>query len=135
MVEWHRHSIKMWGPEFGTLNTVSILPTAEFRPTRAFLAERGMAAVIPYASLGIGANANSLSKGSGLPATTTVSFNNTLAFRAAGGIDIPITRGLALNGEVGWNRNKGDYQLSSMPTTTGFNASTLNLLLGIRAAF
>ncbi len=135
MVEWHRHSIKMWGPEFGTLNTVSILPTIEFRPTREFLEDRGMTAVVPYASLGLGINANSLSKGSGLSSTTTVSFDNTLAFRVAGGIDVPIAPGVALNGELAWNRNSGDYQLSSLAATTGFNASTLNLLFGVRAEF
>ena len=135
MVEWHRHSIKMWGPEFGTLNTVSILPTVEFRPTREFLGNRGMTAVVPYASLGLGVNANSLSKGSGLPSSTTVSFDNTLAFRAAGGIDIPIAPGVSLNAEVAYNLNSGGYQLSTLPTTTGFNASTLNILFGVRAEF
>ena len=135
MVEWHRHSIKMWGPEFGTLNTVSILPTIEFRPTRVFLEDRGMEAVVPYASLGLGVNTNSLSKGSGLPSTATVSFDNTLAFRAAGGIDVLITRGVALNGEVAYNLNSGDYHLSTLPTTTGFNASTVNLLFGVRVEF
>jgi len=135
MVEWHRHSIKMWGPEFGTLNTVSILPTVEFRPTREFLENRGMTAVVPYASLGLGVNANSLSKGSGLPSTATVSFDNTLAFRAAGGIDVPIARGVSLNAEVAYNLNSGGYQLSTLPATTDFNASTVNLLFGIRAEF
>src|SRR5690242_19676129 len=42
--------------------------------------------------------------------------------------DIPVTRGVALNMELGWNHNSCDYQLSTMRTTTGFNASTLNLL-------
>ena len=135
MVEWHRHSIKMWGPEFGTLNTVSILPTIELRPTRNFLEERGMGAIVPYAALGLGINANSLSKGSGLPSSATVSFDNTLAFRVAGGIDVPITHGIALNAELAWNRNSGDYQLSSLTTTSEFNASTLNLLFGLRAEF
>jgi hypothetical protein len=135
MVEWHRHSIKMWGPEFGTLNTVSILPTVEFRPTRDFLEERGMRAVVPYAALGLGVNANSVSKGSGLPSTATVSFDNTLAFRVAGGLDVPIASGVALNAELAWNRNSGDYKLSSLATTSGFNASTLNVLFGLRAEF
>lgn len=75
MVEWHRHRIKMWGPEFGTLNTVSILPTVELRPTRAAMEERGIEAVVPYASLGLGVNANSLSKGNGL-GNATVSARN-----------------------------------------------------------
>jgi len=135
MVEWHRHSIKMWGPEFGTLNTVGILPTIEFRPTRDFLEERGMGAIVPYGSLGLGVNANSLSKGSGLPSTATVSFDNTLAFRAAGGIDVPIALGVSLNAEVAYNLNSGGYQLSTLPATTDFNASTVNLLFGIRAEF
>ena len=135
MVEWHRHTIKMWGPDFGTLNTVSILPTVEFRPTRDFLEDRGITAVVPYASLGLGVNVNSLNHGSGLPSTATASFDNTLAFRAAGGVDIPIAPGVALNGEVAYNLNSGDYQLSTISNTTGFNASTVNLLFGIRAEF
>ena len=135
MVEWHRHTIKMWGPDFGTLNTVSVLPTVEFRPTRDFLEDRGMTAVVPYASLGLGVNVNSLHKGDGLPSTATVSFNNTLAFRAAGGIDVPIVPGVALNAEVAYNLNSGDYQLSTLPATTGFNASTVNVLFGVRAEF
>jgi Outer membrane protein beta-barrel domain len=133
MVEWHQHSIKMWGPEFGTLDTVSILPTIEFRPTRAYLEDHGLRAVIPYGSLGLGVNTNSISKGSGLPSTASVSFDNTLAFRIGGGLDIPITSNLALNGELAWNRNSGDFQLNS--TTGSFNASTLNLMVGIRAQF
>lgn len=133
MVEWHRHSIKMWGPEFGTLDTVSILPTIEFRPTRAYLEDHGLRAVIPYGSLGLGVNTNSISKGSGLPSTASVSFDNTLAFRIGGGLDIPITSNLMLNGELAWNRNSGDFQLNS--TTGSFNASTLNLMVGIRAQF
>lgn len=132
MLEWHRHSIKMWGPEFGTLYTVSILPTVEFRPTRAAMEERGIEAFIPYASLGLGFNSNSLSKGSGL-GNATVSFQDTFALRVAGGVDFPITSQLSLNGEVAWNKNSGDYQLNA--TDGRFNASTLNLLVGIRAQF
>lgn len=133
MVEWHQHTIKQWGPEFGTLNTVSILPTIEFRPPRAFLEGRGLKAVIPYGSLGLGINTNSFSKGSNLPSTASVSFDNTLAFRIGGGLDIPITSKLALNGELAWNHNSGDFQLNN--TTGSFNASTLNLMVGVRAQF
>lgn len=132
MLEWHRHSIKMWGPEFGTLNTVSILPTVEFRPTRAAMEERGIEAFIPYASLGLGINSNSLSKGSAL-GNSTVSFQDTFALRLAGGLDFPITSQWALNAEVAWNKNSGDFQLNA--TDGRFNASTLNLLVGIRAQF
>jgi len=74
MVEWHRHSIKQWGPEFGTLDTLSILPTKAFRPTRAYLQDHGLKAVIPYGSLGLGVNTNSISQGSGLPSTARASF-------------------------------------------------------------
>lgn len=132
MVEWHRHSIKMWGPEFGTLNTVSLLPTVEFRPTRDFVEDHGLL-VVPYTSLGLGLNVNSLSKGSGLSSGSTVSFDNTLAFRVAGGIDFPIAQNVSLNGELAWNRNSGDYQLNT--SNGSFNASTLNLLFGLRAEF
>ena len=110
MLEWHRHSIKQWGPDFGTLNIVSILPTVEFRPTREALKERGIET-----------------------GNSSVSFHDTFALRVAGGIDFPIMSHLALNGEVAWNRNSGGYQLNA--TDGSFNASTLNLLVGIRAQF
>ena len=132
MLEWHRHSIKQWGPDFGTLNIVSILPTVEFRPTREAWKAQGIEAFVPYASLGLGVNSNSFSEASRL-GNSSVSFHDTFALRVAGGIDFPITSHLALNGEVAWNRNSGGYQLNA--TDGSFNASTLNLLVGLRAQF
>ena len=132
MLEWHRHTIRTWGPEFGTLNIVSILPTVEFRPTREALQEHGIEAFTPYASIGLGVNSNSFSKASGL-GNASVSFHDTFALRLAGGLDFPITSHWALNGELAWNKNSGDYQLNA--TDGRFNASSLNLLVGIRTQF
>ena len=115
-----------------TLDIVSILPTVEFRPTRDALKEQGIEAVVPYASLGLGVNSNSFSEASRL-GNSSASFHDTFALRVAGGIDVPITSHLALNGEMAWNRNSGGYQLNA--TDGSFNASTLNLLVGIRAQF
>ena len=70
MLEWHQHSINLHGPKLGTLGVFSILPTVEFRPDRgtrerlgweSFVNEElSLKSLIPYVSLGLGANAHSL---------------------------------------------------------------------------
>jgi hypothetical protein len=69
MLEWHQHGINLHGPKLGTLGVFSILPTVEFRPDRwtrerlgweSFVNEElRLKSLIPYVSLGLGANAHS----------------------------------------------------------------------------
>ena len=132
MFEWHRHDINSWGPQFGTLNIFSLLPTVEFRPTREAMRNRGFEWFIPYASLGTGVNFHSFSNATQL-GNTPVSFSNTFALRLASGVDFPLTSYLAFNTEVAWNKDSGSYQLSG--ADADFNASSLNLLIGLRAQF
>src|SRR5215831_6208684 len=132
MFEWHRHDIKLGGPEFGTLNIFSLLPTVELRPTREAMRDRGIKWFIPYASLGTGLNINSFSNAARL-GNTPVSFSNTFALRVASGLDFPLTSRWAVNTELAWNRDSGNFKLRG--AETDFNASTLNLLIGLRGQF
>lgn len=121
MLEWERHGFDAEnGPDLGTLNTVSLLPTLEFRPGRFY-------EVVPYLSTGIGVNINSFSEDDGVP---EVDVANTFAFRLAGGLDFPLTSHLMLNTEVAWKRNRG-----TVGTAANFDSSSMNLLVGIRYAF
>jgi hypothetical protein len=132
MFEWHQHDIDLNGPQFGTLNIFSLLPTVEFRPTREAMQGRGIEWFIPYASLGTGINFHSFSNAARL-GNADVSFDNTFALRLAGGVDFPITSQLALNTELAWNRDSGTYKLNG--AEADFNASSLNLLIGLRVQF
>jgi hypothetical protein len=132
MLEWHQHSIDFWGPKFGTLSTVSLLPTVQFRPTAEMMQEYGVTWAVPYASLGTGINFHSFSKDA-QTGSASVSFDNTFALRLATGLDFPITSRLAFNTEVAWNRDSGSYTVNGVKAD--FNASTLNLLVGLRMQF
>lgn len=132
MFEWHQHDIDVGGPQIGTLNIFSLLPTVEFRPTRKWMRDRGFEWFIPYASLGTGINFHSFSDAPPL-GDAPVSFSNTFALRLASGFDFPITSNLAFNTEVAWNRDSGSYKLRG--AEADFNASSLNFLIGLRAQF
>jgi outer membrane protein len=132
MFEWHRHDINLEGPQFGTLNVFSLLPTVEFRPTRAAMRDRGFEWFIPYASLGTGVNFHSFSNAFRL-GNADVSFDNTFALRLASGVDFPITPHWAFNTEVAWNRDSGSFKING--AEADFNASSLNLLIGLRVQF
>jgi len=132
MFEWHQHDINVGGPQFGTLNIFSLLPTVEVRPTREAMRERGINWVIPYASLGMGLNINSFSTAARF-GNTPVSFSDTFAFRVASGFDFPLTSRWAVNTELAWNRDSGSFKLRG--AEADFNASSLNWLIGLRAQF
>jgi hypothetical protein len=132
MFEWHRHDINLWGPQFGTLNIFSLLPTVEFRPTHKWMRDQGFEWFIPYASLGTGINFHSFSNAT-LLGNEPVSFSDTFALRLASGVDFPITSQWAFNTEVAWNRDSGSYKRSG--AEADFNASTLNVLIGLRVQF
>ena len=131
MMEWERRSIDARNPSFdlGTMNTVSLLPTIEFRPGH-FL---GM---IPYLSTGIGVNVNSFSEADAARnrGLTNISPNNTFAYRLAGGMDFPLTQNLMFNTEVAWKRNRGGLDINNQDAGP-VDASSISLLLGVRYTF
>jgi outer membrane protein len=125
MVDWERRSIDTETPsqDLGRLDTVSLLPTLEFRPGRFGIA-------MPYLSTGIGINFNSFSEAAGTPKTDV---NNTFAFRLAGGVDFPLTSNMALNTEVAWKRNRGGIEVGG--AEGNFDATSMSLLVGLRYTF
>jgi hypothetical protein len=133
MFEWQRYTINARDAEVGTLTTYSMLPVVEFRFTRDFLRNNiGFEWLIPYASAGAGLNIHSFSNGDRL-GNESVSFSNTFALRLAGGLDFPITSHLAVNGEVAWKRDSGNFERSGLEGD--FNASSLMFLFGLRVRF
>jgi hypothetical protein len=132
MFEWHQYDISSRNGQLGTLSTISLLPTVEFRPTRNMMRGVGFGWLIPYASLGTGVNVHSFSNATGL-GNEPVSFPSTFAFRVAAGLDFPITSYLAVNAEVAWKKDSGNFERSGVENN--FNASPLMFLLGLRAHF
>jgi hypothetical protein len=132
MFEWHRYDISSRDTQVGTLNTFSMLPTVEFRPARDMMRGLGFEWVTPYASLGTGLNVHSFSNGPRL-GSEPVSFSNSFAIRLASGLDFPITSHLALNTEVAWKRDSGNFERSGLEGN--FNASSLSFLFGLRVHF
>lgn len=125
MLDWERRGIDTERPslDLGRLDTVSLLPTLEFRPGR-------FGNAMPYLSTGMGININSFSEAAGTP---TIDVSNTFAFRLAGGMDYPLTSNLALNTEVAWKRNRGGIEVGG--AQGNFDATSMNLLLGLRYTF
>jgi len=132
MLEWQRYRINARDAEVGTLTTFSLLPAIEFRPTRDMMRGLGFEWLIPYTSLGAGLNIHSFSNGDRL-GNEAVSFSNTFALRVAGGLDFPITSHLAVNGEIAWKRDSGNFERSGLEGD--FNASSLMFLFGLRGRF
>lgn len=126
MVEWERLGYNQQRPnvDIGTRNTVSLLPTLEYRPGR-------FGSVIPYLQTGIGVNVNTFNEEPGIPRT---SLSNTFAWRIAGGFDIPLTNQLMLNAELAWKRNRGSLEVGNVDAGS-FDASTANLLFGVKYTF
>ena len=85
-----------------------------------------------YISLGIGANVNSFSNSNEVTDKGD-SFSTALALRAATGFDLAIDSRWAFNVEVAWNRDAGPYKFNG--AEQDFDASSLNLLIGVRAQF
>lgn len=133
MFEWNLYNISASGnAQLGTLNTFSLLPIVEFRPTRDMMRGAGFEWLIPYASLGTGVNVHSFSNATRL-ANASVSFPSTFALRVAGGLDFPITSSLAVNGEVAWKKDSGTFE--GVGVERNFNASSMLFLLGLRFHF
>ncbi len=131
MMEWERRSIDNRNPNFdlGTLNTISLLPTVEFRPGH-------YSGVVPYVSTSIGVNVNSFSEADEAVArgNRTISQSNTFAYRLAGGLDFPLTEHLKFNTEVAWKRNRGGLEINNRDAGS-VDASSASLLVGVRYTF
>ena len=126
MMEWERRSIDSRNPSFdlGTLNTVSLLPTVEFRPGH-------FSGITPYLSTSIGVNVNSFSEDDD---AVKISQANTFAYRLAGGLDFPLTHNLMLNTEAAWKRNRGGLEINNRDAGS-VDASSISLLVGVRYTF
>ncbi len=129
MLEWERRGVDRERPylDMGSLDTVSLLPTVEFRPGH-------IGPFFPYGSVSVGVNFNSFSEDDGI-GSTRISPSNNFAFRLAAGGDYFITKTLAVNAELAWKRNDGHADIN--PAIAGinpneWNASSLNFLIGIR---
>jgi outer membrane protein len=129
MLEYNRYGVSTEGPtDIGTVNTVSLLPTVEFRPGR-------LGRMVPYGSVGMGVNVNSLSQDDASKRSRgTISTPNTFAFRMAGGIDYPLNDRFALNTEVAWKRNRGGLETNNVDAGS-FDASSINILFGVKYTF
>ncbi len=111
VLDWDQHKIdKNVANALGTsgsFSTITILPVyLEYRPGR-------IGGIQPYVATGIGVNINNKQ------------ISNTMAWRAAGGIDYFLTKALALNTEVKYTRN----------TTDGADLGGVALLFGVRYSF
>lgn len=126
MMEWERRSIDSRNPSFdlGTLNTISLLPTVEFRPGH-------FSGITPYLSTSIGVNVNSFSEDDN---AVKISQANTFAYRLAGGLDFPLTHNLMLNTEAAWKRNRGGLEINNRDAGS-VDASSISLLVGVRYTF
>lgn len=116
----------------GNLTINTLLTTVEFRVPHAKLDPHGLTWMTPYASLGFGANLNSF-KEHREAGGNTASFPTTFAFRVATGVDFPLTEQIGFNTEIAWNRDSGTYKFNGADAS--FNASTLNILGGIRLRY
>ena len=128
LFEWESRSFDQERPDvdLGTLHTISLMPMAIWNLGT-------YKSVFPYLSTAIGVNINTFSEDSNIP---DFDFDNTFAWRLAGGINYPletITKNLMLNGEVAWKRNRGGIEQGS--TKGNFDASSISLLLGVRYTF
>lgn len=111
VLDWDQHKIdKNVANALGTsgsFSTITILPVyLEYRPGH-------IGGIQPYVATGIGVNINNKN------------VSNTMAWRAAGGIDYFLTKALALNTEVKYTRN----------TTDGADLGGVALLFGVRYSF
>ncbi len=111
VLDWDQHKIdrnvaNALGTS-GSFSTITILPVyLEYRPGR-------IGGIQPYVATGIGVNINNKN------------VSNTMAWRAAGGIDYFLTKALALNTEIKYTRN----------TTDGQELGGVALLFGVRYSF
>ena len=124
--EWEEHDIPG-----GDLQTVSLLPTVEFRTTFGALA--------PYLLVGYGVNLNSFERDSSVKALgVNLDPDTTVAVKLGGGTDYFFTRAFAFNTELGWKFNDADSDVKVGGTkvdSVGTDASAFSALFGFRYYF
>jgi opacity protein-like surface antigen len=138
-VEWENHGFDTSGADLGDINTISLMPFAEFHlPLTNSLS--------PYGFLGVGVNINSVSESDVFQNACISTFGSscdfetdtTIAFKVGAGVDFFITEALALNAEIGWKMNEGDVDIKAAGTTVAsddFQGSVFQFLLGLRYFF
>ena len=128
LFEWESRSFDQENSntDLGTLHTISLMPMAiwHFDP---------YGQIFPYLSTAIGVNVNTFSEDKNIP---DFDFDNTFAWRLAGGVNFPlemVMKNLMLNGEVAWKRNRGGLEQGNVEGN--FDASSMNLLVGLRYTY
>jgi opacity protein-like surface antigen len=124
LFEWESRSFDQESPDvdLGTLHTISLMPMVIWNFD-------SYGSIFPYLSTAIGVNVNTFSEDKNIP---DLDFDNTFAWRLAGGVNYPlemIAKNFMLNGEVAWKRNRGGLGRGN------FDASSLNFLVGVRYTF
>ena len=114
MVEYEWHPIE----DEGDIYTLSILAGTEIGPGR-------MGNLDPYATLGIGLNANKASPDDVRGSDTDATFG----FRLGAGTDFYITDMFALNTEFAWKYNEGEK------SGNDYDFSSISFIFGGRLAF
>jgi len=125
MLEWERHGMSLERPsiDLGHQDTVSVLPTVEFRPVR-------FGPVVPYANMSFGVNVNSFGENTGI----RISPSNTFAWRLGWGADYMLTKQFALNTEMAYKRNDGHAGVNGN-LDNDWNASSFGILFGAKLFF
>lgn len=126
MLEWERHAVDVERPDadLGHQDTVSVLPTVEFRPVR-------YGPISPYVSMSFGVNVNTFGEDSGVP---RISPSNTFAWRLGWGADYFVTEKIAVNGEMAYKRNDGHATVGGA-RINDWNASSFGFLVGAKMFF
>jgi hypothetical protein len=125
MLEWERHAIDRERPflDFGHQDTVSLLPTIEFRPMK-------YGPITPYVNMSLGVNVNNFGENSAIRGSPS----NNLAWRLGWGGDYMLTKQLALNTEMAYKRNDGHATLNGI-RVNDWNASSFGFLFGAKLFF
>lgn len=125
MLEWERHAIDRERPylDFGHQDTVSLLPTIEFRPVK-------YGPITPYVNMGLGVNVNNFGENSAIRGSPS----NNFAWRLGMGADYMLTKQLALNTEMAYKRNDGHATLNGV-RVDDWNASSFGFLFGAKLFF
>ncbi len=127
MIEWERHGVdyetRYHDVDLGHQDTVSVLPTIEFRPFK-------LGKFVPYANMSFGVNVNSF----GENVRPVISPSNTFAWRIGWGLDYMLNKQLAVNAEWAYKLNDGHAHIGR-DRVNDWNASSFGFLFGVKAFF
>jgi hypothetical protein len=128
--EWESHSVANGGFDLGSLDVFSLMSFVAYHFWNPDLFSF-------YVELGAGANINTFENSAFINSLTPgASFvpGNTFALRPSGGVDCFVMKSLALNGELGWKWNEGNFT-SNVITNGNFDASSFYMLFGAKYYF